>query len=170
MDDIAREVGKGKSTLYYYYESKEDVFYAVVSKEKDEVVESVKKSIKDIKNASDKLKAFFITHFKELRHKMNLYSVILHGNVKKHMDLFYKIQKESLNSDVEILKKILFQGIKDGEFKNIKENDCESISMSIMMMVQGLDSNIVFGSEMLKETLKMEGAVDIFIKGLKYGK
>jgi AcrR family transcriptional regulator len=60
MDDIAREVGKGKSTLYYYYESKEDVFYAVVSKEKDEVVESVKKSKKLKKNASDKLKAFFL--------------------------------------------------------------------------------------------------------------
>ena len=30
MEDIAREAGKGKSTLYYYYQSKEEIFDAVV--------------------------------------------------------------------------------------------------------------------------------------------
>ncbi|MFA7073651.1 MAG: TetR/AcrR family transcriptional regulator [Endomicrobiaceae bacterium] len=170
MDDIARDIGKGKSSLYYYYASKEDVFYAVVSKERDEVLSSVKSAIKDAELPSEKLKMFFITHFKELRHKMNLYSVILQGNVKKHMDLFYRIQKESNISDVKLVKEILLCGIKTGEFKNIKEKDCEIISLSIIMMIQGLDSNIVFGKDFSGETVKFSGAVDIFIKGLKYEK
>jgi AcrR family transcriptional regulator len=41
MEDIAKAMGKGKSTLYYYYCSKEDIFDAVITKEMDEVFERV---------------------------------------------------------------------------------------------------------------------------------
>jgi AcrR family transcriptional regulator len=177
MDDIAREVGKGKSTLYYYYTSKEEIFYAVVSKEKDEVIASIKNTIQNIKLPSEQLKLFFLTHFNELRKKLNLYSVIFQGNgekhmenVKKHMDLFYKIQKETLNSQVDMLKKILLNGMKIGEFKSIVEKDCESIATVAVMMIQGLDSNLIFSKNNMKKTLRIETAIDIFIKGLKYGR
>ena len=33
LDDIANAVRKGKSSLYYYFESKEDLFQAVILKE-----------------------------------------------------------------------------------------------------------------------------------------
>jgi AcrR family transcriptional regulator len=35
LDDIANAVRKGKSSLYYYFESKEDLFQAVIMKEVD---------------------------------------------------------------------------------------------------------------------------------------
>ncbi|PIF05120.1 MAG: TetR family transcriptional regulator, partial [Draconibacterium sp.] len=33
LDDIASAVRKGKSSLYYYFKSKEDLFHAVIMKE-----------------------------------------------------------------------------------------------------------------------------------------
>jgi AcrR family transcriptional regulator len=33
MEDIARETGRGKSTLYYYFKSKDEIFDAVVNQE-----------------------------------------------------------------------------------------------------------------------------------------
>ena len=33
MEDIAKEAGKGKSSLYYYFESKYEIFEAVVDQE-----------------------------------------------------------------------------------------------------------------------------------------
>ena len=33
LDDIANAVRKGKSSLYYYFDSKEDLFQAVIMKE-----------------------------------------------------------------------------------------------------------------------------------------
>ena len=42
MEDIARSMGKGKSTLYYYYCSKEQIFDAVISKEMTEVFNDAK--------------------------------------------------------------------------------------------------------------------------------
>ena len=168
MDDIAGEVGKGKSTLYYYYTSKEEVFYAVVNKEKDEVIQSIKKTISHLKSPSEQLKTFFLSHFNELKNKINLYSVILQGNVKKHMDLFGRIQKESLSSEVEMIKEILLKGIKNGEFKNIKEKDCEDIAIICVTVIQGLDSSIIFFKDEAQKELRIETATDIFIKGLQY--
>lgn len=170
MDDIAGAVGKGKSTLYYYYKSKEEVFYAVVNKEKDEIMKSINDAIKDIESPSEQLKEFFITHFKEVRKKLNLYSVILKDNAKKHMDLFYKIQKESFESQIEMLKNIVLGGIKKSEFKNIKEEECEAIVSVIVMMLQGIDSNLVFSKNRPQKMFGIEKAIDIFIKGLKYGR
>ena len=37
MEDIAREVGKGKSSLYYYFPSKYEIFEAVVDQETREL-------------------------------------------------------------------------------------------------------------------------------------
>lgn len=42
MEDIAHGIHRRKSTLYYYFQSKEDVFAAVVDKELEAQVESVK--------------------------------------------------------------------------------------------------------------------------------
>jgi len=41
MEDIAKAMGKGKSTLYYYFCSKEDIFDAVILKEMGKVFNSV---------------------------------------------------------------------------------------------------------------------------------
>ena len=49
MEDIAKSMGRGKSTLYYYYKSKEEIFEAVIMQEIDEVFEriDVRKKITD---------------------------------------------------------------------------------------------------------------------------
>lgn len=171
MDDIAEAVGKGKSSLYYYYKSKEEVFYAVVNKEKDEIMHSIGAAIKDIDSASDQFKVFFLAHFTQVRKKLNLYSVIIKENAKKHIDLFYKIQKESLDSQISILKNIMLTGMKKGEFQKIKEAECESLVTVIIMMLQGMDSNLIFSRDK-SQTIPsgVEKAIDVFIKGLKYGR
>ena len=43
MEDIAKAAGKGKSTLYYYFKSKEDIFDEVIKQEMDDFFGQVKK-------------------------------------------------------------------------------------------------------------------------------
>ena len=50
MEDIARQIGKSKSALYYYYKTKEEIFGAVILQDIDImqklVTEAIKKSMK----------------------------------------------------------------------------------------------------------------------------
>ena len=38
MEDIAHEAGKGKSTLYYYYKSKDEIFEAMITDEFSNII------------------------------------------------------------------------------------------------------------------------------------
>lgn len=166
MEDIAVAAGKGKSSLYYYFPSKNDVFYAVAKKESDEVESSIEMAISRQTSPSAKLKALVLTHYYELRLKINLYPVML-TETGKHFELFRKIQRENNTKEVERLKGILLEGIRCGEFKSIKEEDCQSLAFSVMMMLRGLCANIVIAGELPPEELRTDMPIDVFIRGLR---
>ena len=163
LEEIVKGAHKGIIT--------EEVFYAVVNKEKDEIMSSIHDAIKDIESSSEQFKVFFLTHFTQVRKKLNLYSVIIKENAKKHIDLFYKIQKESLDSQISILKNIMLTGMKKREFQKIKEEECEALVTVIIMMLQGMDSNLIFSKDKTQSIPNgLEKAIDVFIKGLKHGR
>src|ERR1700712_4075984 len=76
MEDIAKAMGKGKSTLYYYFCSKEEIFDAVVMKEMDEVFIRVKQAVEKAESAEEKLKAFTLTKIKCVHKRANLYKIV----------------------------------------------------------------------------------------------
>ena len=76
MEDIARAMGKGKSTLYYYYKSKEEIFDAVLRTEMHEVYDLSKEAVKQADTASEKLKAYFSVSFQVSKSKVNLYKIV----------------------------------------------------------------------------------------------
>lgn len=51
MEDIAKAMGKGKSTLYYYYNNKEEIFDAVVMKEMWEVFDITQNAVENARSA-----------------------------------------------------------------------------------------------------------------------
>jgi AcrR family transcriptional regulator len=56
MEDIATAMGKGKSTLYYYFTNKTDIFEAVVNKELKNFLRLTRQAINIAVTAKDKLK------------------------------------------------------------------------------------------------------------------
>ena len=68
MEDIAKAIGKGKSTLYYYYKSKSEVFQDVIIREADEVINSVLRQHKGF-FSSGKLQIYLQFSFDTLKVK-----------------------------------------------------------------------------------------------------
>ena len=58
MGDIARSLGKAKSSLYYYYPSKEDIFEAVIYAEMDELLDEIHQAISEATSSKGKLTAY----------------------------------------------------------------------------------------------------------------
>jgi AcrR family transcriptional regulator len=54
LDDIAREAGLGKGTIYYYFESKEDIFFEVAQHHSDESYTMLRQCIAKEKTFADK--------------------------------------------------------------------------------------------------------------------
>jgi len=59
MDDIAREAMIGKGTIYYYFNTKEDIFLAIMSKVITEISKTIREKIETCKTFEGKVKALF---------------------------------------------------------------------------------------------------------------
>ena len=83
MEDIAKALGKGKSTLYYYYQSKEQIFEEVLQKELQEVFIQTQFAVETVHSAEEKLKIFAVTRIKVLSNMLNLYRLVC-GEIGEH--------------------------------------------------------------------------------------
>lgn len=68
MDDIARQCGLAKPTLYYYYPNKEAIFDDVVIEEAGKFMAVVRGKLPRDAPPDEKLAAFFMTIYEEMKH------------------------------------------------------------------------------------------------------
>jgi AcrR family transcriptional regulator len=61
MNDISREAGVSKGTLYVYFENKEDLFEALIAQERGRIVSTIKQSLNDIEPIEEALHDFAVT-------------------------------------------------------------------------------------------------------------
>src|SRR5689334_6091724 len=69
MEDISKAAGKGKSTLYYYYANKDEIFNTVIEEDMEEVFTQVKMAVGRVATAVDKLRTFNTTRIKLVNQK-----------------------------------------------------------------------------------------------------
>jgi AcrR family transcriptional regulator len=120
MEDIAKEVGKGKSSLYYYFPSKYEIFEAVVDQEITELFSLAQKAVDKAPTAKEKLKAYVKIRLNKINKLGNL-SQVVKNDLMDNMSVVFNIKKKHEINQVNMIKGIIIAGIERGEFKKIKE-------------------------------------------------
>ena len=166
MEDIAEASGKGKSTLYYYFKRKEDVFYAVANLERADIMETIEKGLKCARCAEEKLRLFFTIRDKAIRNKAKLYPLVF-KKTRKHIQLFHLLQRENNMAEMTVLKNILLEGIASGEFKSIKKEECDAIAMAGISTLHGMYLELLMDGKMPSVETRMDALINVFIRGLK---
>ena len=166
MEDIAEAAGKGKSTLYYYFKSKEEVFSALAEEESADIYVMVEQALKGAKTAGEKLRLFFSTNDDAIRNKAKLYPMVF-KETKKHIQLFQRIQRISNTLEIRLFKSILLEGIASGEFKSIRKDGCDAIAVMGVTTLHAMQLTLILDGKMPSTADRMEVMLDIFIRGLK---
>ena len=166
MEDIARALGKGKSTLYYYFASKEEIFDAVVMKEMEEVFNNVKTAVQKAGSAEEKLKAFTLTKIKSVQKKANLYKLVkgeMQDTIRcmKHLRTQYDIR------EIQLVREILSFGICNGEFMKQIQDDLDILPSVMVSSLRGLERDIFTENKYAKLESRMESIMTIMIRGMK---
>src|ERR1700733_498549 len=76
MDDVAKAIGKGRSSLYYYYKSKDEIFDAVMDIEIKEMLTAIARAVSQVPTVEQKISAFCATKLKVLREKRAFYNTL----------------------------------------------------------------------------------------------
>lgn len=147
MEDVAKAVGKGKSTLYYYFKSKEEIFNAVLDSEINEVVvETLKRlSIHDI--FLDKLKAFADTKFNMVQKRRSLYKAMEAGMdaeaFSQYMEAKKQIHQKYLQKEILILQQVFFNAMQRDEIPEMDIVQTEKKIFLFLSSIRGINREYV---------------------------
>ncbi|MFA6152441.1 MAG: TetR/AcrR family transcriptional regulator [Chitinophagaceae bacterium] len=167
MEDIAKAIGKGKSSLYYYYATKEDIFQAVVDKEKENIEQNIVMAIGKEDNAEEKLRAFAISKYRALRKRQLLYKIMTVGFSSESACIFSAIKQRYNETEESILKGIIVYGIRQGAFDQSYLDRIDIITKVCTNMLRGMQLEISFGTYKGSASDIIDETVDFISKGLK---
>ncbi|MBT1687957.1 TetR/AcrR family transcriptional regulator [Dawidia soli] len=166
MEDIAKATGKGKSTLYYYYASKDEIFDAVIKEDMEEVMSQVKAAVSKAGTAEEKLKTFSLTKLKILAQKATLNSVVF-GEISENPQLIKKLKKDYEAQELELLKNILAFGVAEGEFKKVSDEDLDSMSYIMLSASRGIELATLEDCRIKKMGDRLDFILHLLCHGIK---
>jgi len=152
MEDIANAMGKGKSTLYYYFQGKTEIFEAVVDEEMKNLLRLTRRAINTAVTAKDKLKAYSRTRVSVMEKFHNLSSVV-YEDIFNHIGEILKLKQKHDKQQIELITEIIKGGVEAGEFRNLAERNIELFSCTLVAAFRGLELPIPV-SQFVKLILK----------------
>jgi len=163
MDDIVAESNLSKGTLYWYFDSKEDLFEAALLSLFDDFGENVMAILETCDTATEKLRT------------LGRGAAAFSDSVEGYFSLFLefwaslsdpgqadKVWYDLLEEVKVILTAIIDEGIQNGEFRSV---DAESLVWALMATYDGLAAYTGFVSE-LDVTNVSHTFVEILLNGL----
>lgn len=147
MNDIASASDKGRRTIYTYFKSKRDIFNAVIEKETDQLLLSLRAIISRDMPASEKLADYIDCRFETMREIVSRNGSLRAGffrDVRK-VDRVLKVISDK---EVSMLREILADGVMKGEFEVA---DISRKAVILAHMLHGLDVSYI------RDSLAMQG-------------
>ena len=161
LDDIAFAIKKGKSSLYYYFNSKEDIFKAVIEYESNIITKELKDNISLEKDPMKQLENFITSRYNLLKKVVVFYDA-LNNDLITHLDYVRKVREKYDRLEAEMIKHILQKGIDSDVFylENI-----ELTALAIQTAIKGIDIPLLIS----KEEINIEKKVKEILRVLFYG-
>lgn len=164
MDDVAKAIGKGRSSLYYYYKNKDEVFDAVVAAEINEIFTEINRMVEQAATVEQQLRAFGITKTKISRKRKAFFDALETGMNADEMSQFVQkkqvIQKRIRKEEAILLHHILDQGTENREIPALDTKTRETIIYVFMSSLRGLKREMYLENSYAR----METAIDMLVR------
>jgi AcrR family transcriptional regulator len=120
MDEIAQKIRMGKSTIYHYFKSKEDIFLEVVRKEAQTFRTYLEDELKQAEKPEEKFRIYAKVRMKYLMELVNYYSTLTDAYLEIY-PFTDGIRKEFTEFEISTICGIFEEGIEKGIFsmKNV---------------------------------------------------
>jgi AcrR family transcriptional regulator len=135
MDEIAYAVGKGKSSLYYYFYSKEEIYHAVIENESNILLNEIHKHLKTVSDPKEKLRLYMIIRTNSIKRLASFY-YMAKDKYYENYNLIEKMRKDHDEKELNIIVNILKEGVEKNIFQ-IK--DCKLMAEAIFIAEKGFE-------------------------------
>ena len=162
MSDIARKTGMGKSSLYYYFNSKEEIFEQVVIFEADILIDELTKALEKSNGAKEKLKNYISVRMQILNKLSNYYNAVFSDDLS-HFDFIEKVRERYNKQEIQTIQWILKRGIEQGQFRI---ENTELAAIAIFTAMKGLEIPLFWRKVSDNLELRLENMLNILFYGI----
>lgn len=162
MDEIAIASRKGKSSIYYYFSSKEEIFHAVVDKEALILKQELINAINETDSPTQKLKAHVLIRMHSMEKLANFYSAIK-DDYLTHLDFIEKIRKKYDQEEIQMMENILKEGVENNIFEI---EDTALAAIAIVTALKGMEIPLFWGMEEKDIERRLDHLIHILFNGI----
>lgn len=163
LDDIALATRKGKTSIYYYFKNKEDIFKAVVEKEAQTLSDKMLIALSKANGPEEKLKAYIFTRMEALKGVSNFYDA-LKNELYDQLNFIDAVREKYLHQEIELIRLILEEGKQKGIFKI---SDTALTAITIVNILKGLEIPLFAKEEPVDLEARINAFLHILFVGLK---
>ncbi|WP_290796666.1 TetR/AcrR family transcriptional regulator [Flavihumibacter sp. UBA7668] len=149
MEDIAKKIGKSKSSLYYYFKTKEEIFEAMALEDMDQQHRIAVEIMNKEESVQDRFRAFVVSLFTHLILNKQEYSVFK-AEVMENPFLIMNIT-EKRNAYMEVfLKELVLYGIRRSEIRELSHEEIDIWAKAINVSLKAIGSRLFLGNDQEK--------------------
>lgn len=141
MNDIAVASGNGRRTLYTYFNSKEEVYSAVIESELERLSDKLDEVAAMKMRPLDKVIELIYTHLSMIRE-----TVVRNGNLRaeffRNIWMVEKVRKKFDDYEIDLFSKVYQDGKADGEFDI---DDVNLVADITHYCIKGLEVPFIYG-------------------------
>jgi AcrR family transcriptional regulator len=162
MDEIAKALKMGKSSIYYYFESKEDIFEAVVMWEANILRNELTTAIKSVESPIEKMTNYVFVRMKSFEKLSNYYNAIFDKNLD-HFDFIENIREKYDREELAILRLIIYHGARKKVFNVINS---EYTALAIQTTLKGLEVPLFWKKKEVNIENRLNAILDVLFYGI----
>ncbi len=162
MNEIAMEARKGKSSLYYYFASKEEVFQAVVEHEAEILKEKIYDELNSPCDVLERLRKYIVVRFTGIKELGNLYNA-LRNDLLTHLEFIQKARHKYDELELSFIINLLQEGNDNGVFQ---VPDIPNTARTLHMTIKSVELPLLLSYETEIFEERLNSLIDIFFYGV----
>lgn len=165
MEDVSKAIGKGKSTLYYYYPGKTELFEAVVNDELRKMLQDIRVAINNESTSAEKLRAFLSTRLK-MQEKVENLSEVVHNDIFDNLASICRIRSRFESLQADFIREIVVGGIQSGEFRDMPVEEIAFFSNLTAATFSGLELPLSTSKNLLSTDDSCKKIINFILFGI----
>lgn len=166
MLDISKASGKGRSTLYYYFKNKTEVFEAFAACKFTHMLNESQQLISSGACFSDNIERYYKTKFQHFKQLLIQYSNLFE-DMKVEPALILKKRKLFFKDEAEIMQKIIYWAIDKQEITPLLPDDVNFLAETMVTAFRSFEQEMLMYGGMENFESKISWLSRVLGKGLQ---
>jgi AcrR family transcriptional regulator len=162
IEDIAKAMQRGHSSVYYYFKNKEEVFKAVIEQEFSVLINELQNSISSTSDPQQKLRLYLSSRMHRMKNVSNFYQT-MHNEMFDSFPFVEAIRQKFDQQEFALISTILNEG-KERNIFYIEDTD--TVTQAIMSAMRGLEIPFFIKQVIIDIDNRIDELLNILFYGL----